>query len=139
MTTDSLPHKEAFGQRKRSIFERAGGYLSSSRLRRVFKGKRDLTVLDVGCGYHAILLRGLDSHLKAGVGVDRAVDERLDGGKCRFYRGEIEKVLPELPDAGYDGILIIHTLEHLWEPVKILTECYRLLKPGGLLFVNVPS
>lgn len=139
MTTDSLPHKEAFGQRKRSFFEKAGGYLSASRLRHVFKGKREMTVLDIGCGYHAFLLKGLDSHLKAGVGVDRAVDESLDGGKYSFHRGEIDQVLPQLPGAGFDGILIINTLEHLWEPVKVLTECYRLLKPGGLLFVNVPS
>jgi predicted SAM-dependent methyltransferase len=30
-------------------------------------------------------------------------------------------------------------LEHLWEPQVMLSECRRLLAPGGTLLVNVPS
>jgi len=30
------------------------------------------------------------------------------------------------------------TLEHLNEPVKVLNECYRILKPGGIITLIVP-
>jgi SAM-dependent methyltransferase len=30
-------------------------------------------------------------------------------------------------------------LEHIWDPVRFLEEVYRKLKPGGMLFIEVPT
>jgi len=38
----------------------------------------------------------------------------------------------------YDLILLTQVLEHLPEPEKVLTELYRVLKPGGELWLSAP-
>jgi SAM-dependent methyltransferase len=37
-----------------------------------------------------------------------------------------------------DAIYAIHFLEHVKKPVKLLRECQRVLRPGGLLNVGLP-
>lgn len=41
-------------------------------------------------------------------------------------------------DNRYDFILCSQVLEHVPEPEKVLEELYRVLKPGGELFLSVP-
>jgi 2-polyprenyl-3-methyl-5-hydroxy-6-metoxy-1,4-benzoquinol methylase len=38
----------------------------------------------------------------------------------------------------YDAVLMIEVIEHLPDPVAILTRLCRLLKPGGQIFVTTP-
>lgn len=50
----------------------------------------------------------------------------------------------ELMDAGYqadyfDAVTMNHVLEHVHSPSQILSEVYRVLKPGGMVFINVPN
>jgi len=44
----------------------------------------------------------------------------------------------ELPDK-YDAISLVHVLEHLEDPASVLSILRSKAKPGGLLFVEVPS
>ena len=46
-----------------------------------------------------------------------------------------------IPDASVDGILCEHTIEHLTytEADRLIAECHRILKPGGVLRVIVPD
>jgi hypothetical protein len=34
---------------------------------------------------------------------------------------------------------VCHVLEHVHDPVSLLQECYRIVKPNGLLIVDVPN
>jgi SAM-dependent methyltransferase len=43
------------------------------------------------------------------------------------------------PDCSFDLVLHSDTLEHVANPVHALTECRRVLKPGGALCFTVPS
>lgn len=54
----------------------------------------------------------------------------------KFIHGTIENV--EL-EAIYDSIFIVHTLEHLDNPVKALKTISKWLTPTGRLFVVVPN
>jgi SAM-dependent methyltransferase len=36
-------------------------------------------------------------------------------------------------------VLCLSVLEHLWEPDDALREIHRLLAPGGVALINVPS
>jgi SAM-dependent methyltransferase len=38
----------------------------------------------------------------------------------------------------FDTVLSLNTLEHMYDPVFGLRECYRVLKPGGDLLLSVP-
>jgi SAM-dependent methyltransferase len=42
-------------------------------------------------------------------------------------------------DDEFDVVTMIHTLEHLANPDRVVAECARILKPGGALFINVPN
>jgi ubiquinone/menaquinone biosynthesis C-methylase UbiE len=46
-----------------------------------------------------------------------------------------------LPNGCADELMAIHLFEHLafWEAPKALTEWHRLLKPGGLLVLEMPN
>lgn len=44
-----------------------------------------------------------------------------------------------LPDAHFDAVASLQTLEHVPEPEKALSEVVRVLAPGGTLMVSVPD
>ncbi|MEI8312299.1 MAG: glycosyltransferase, partial [Verrucomicrobiota bacterium] len=43
-----------------------------------------------------------------------------------------------VPDASFDVILCTEVLEHVPEPIKVLEEIARILRPGGRAFVTAP-
>lgn len=50
---------------------------------------------------------------------------------------DITQPLP-FSENSYNVVMLSHTLEHISEPYTLLRECYRVLKPGGLLILAVP-
>jgi len=49
------------------------------------------------------------------------------------------ETLEELKANDYDVITLFDVLEHVLNPPKLLTDCFRLLKPGGRLFIHCPN
>jgi SAM-dependent methyltransferase len=43
-----------------------------------------------------------------------------------------------LPDGSFDCVFCTGTLEHVEDPLKAISEIYRLLKNGGLVHIEVP-
>jgi len=39
----------------------------------------------------------------------------------------------------FSFITMSHVIEHLHEPIKTLEDCFRLLQPGGTLWIETPS
>jgi SAM-dependent methyltransferase len=39
----------------------------------------------------------------------------------------------------FDAIVMVDVLEHIDKPRRVLIEVYRLLKPGGLLYMSTPN
>lgn len=50
----------------------------------------------------------------------------------------IDDSLP-LPDASIDRILVVHGLEHVDSPRRVLRELWRVLAPGGRILAVVPN
>ncbi|MBE0604415.1 MAG: class I SAM-dependent methyltransferase, partial [Deltaproteobacteria bacterium] len=44
-----------------------------------------------------------------------------------------------LESGRFDRVLLVHSLEHSGDPRRLLAESYRLLKPGGGLFLVTPN
>jgi SAM-dependent methyltransferase len=42
------------------------------------------------------------------------------------------------PDCSFNGIVCWSVLEHVPDPLKAVSELYRVLKPGGLIWVQAP-
>ena len=41
-------------------------------------------------------------------------------------------------DDSVDGVMIVNTLQHVHHPHRVTSEAFRVMKPGGVLYVNVP-
>jgi 2-polyprenyl-3-methyl-5-hydroxy-6-metoxy-1,4-benzoquinol methylase len=99
-----------------------------------------MRVVDVGCGYQATVARSLLPQVASMVLVDVAISSELRGRtKVRALEGTLPEILHELEHDSQDLIICNSVLEHLWEPVDTLREIWRILIPGGMALVNVPS
>ncbi len=69
------------------------------------------------------------------VGVDAAVGKRLEYGTLDALSN-----LEALPfrDETFDAALCMNVLEHVRRPDICLSEIYRVLKPGGVVYLMVP-
>lgn len=110
------------------------------------------------------LLRFVQERMKAGgklidVGaasgdfVKMAVDEGIDAIACDYSREALayaekhyklktlqspaEKI--DAPDESFDVVTMFHTIEHLPDPVGVLREMHRILRPEGLILLETPN
>ena len=131
---------ESYGQHGVSWVDRFGVWLSQRAIRRWLPAGNDLRILELGCGYHATQLMALRDRLKEGTGVDFKIAPELRSlPGLVFHEGPIEDTLPKLAAGGVDVVLLISVPEHLREPLAALEAAHRLLRPGGVLLVNVPT
>jgi len=132
--------ERSYGQDGLTIVDRLGVYLSRRPVLNIVRQYTQPVLMDVGCGYDARLLRDLAPSIKHGVGIDVQISEAARVlPKLTFYEKPIEQALDELEGPQFDVILMVSVLEHLWEPLPVLTACRRLLNPGGALVLNVPN
>lgn len=63
--------------------------------------------------------------------------ERYPPG-CRFHCADLERDQLPWPDASMDAITCMHLIEHLTDLSSLLRESYRVLKPGGKIYLETP-
>lgn len=131
----------SFGQDGRlTAVDRFGIWLSGRAIRRHVKSFADLRVGDFGCGYDARFMRTVLDEVREAVLVDVALAPDLAAHpRVRAIEGRLPDALDELGDASLDVVLCISTLEHLAEPDRALRSFRRVLRPGGICLVNVPT
>jgi SAM-dependent methyltransferase len=131
---------ESYGQNGLTFVDRFGVWLSQRMITRELPRGSDLEVLELGCGFRATQLLALAPRLKHGTGIDLQIApelSRLD--KFTFLEGTIEEVLPRLAHQRFDAVLLISVLEHLREPRVVIKAVHDLLKPSGVILINVPT
>lgn len=106
-----------------------GGHLSAG-----------MGVLDIGCAtgefVAAARRRGLDAR---GIDSSRwAVEQARAAGIEEVSEAVADDLLPAC-SARFDLVGAFHVLEHVWEPEAFLSTCSALLRPGGLLVLEVPN
>lgn len=96
---------------------------------------RQISLLDVGCSSGAFMaaarsrgfaVRGVEPAPRA---AKTARDEGFD-----VYCGTLEQAA--FPAQSFDAITLLEVIEHLRDPVALLRECRRVLKPGGVLAIG---
>jgi len=131
---------ESYGQRGVTWVDRFGVWLSTRAIRRQLPAGSGLRVLELGCGYRATQLLALRDRLSEGVGVDfKIAPELRTTPGLILHEGPIEDTLEKFSAGSFDVVLVISVLEHLHEPLAALEAANRLLKPGGVLLINVPT
>jgi len=132
--------QETYNEHGATFVDRLRTRMVARSIRRNLPPRADLTVLDIGCGFHAHHLTALGAGLIHGTGIDFHVSEACRRNpKLSFLLESAETALPRLADNRFDAVLFISVLEHLSGPEEALTQCHRALKPGGALLLNVPT
>ena len=103
-----------------------------------------LDILEVGCGsgYGAVLLFRLKPKSYLGIDlmpemIDLAL-KRTDVPYADFRLMDATDMRP-IPDASKDVVVIFDILHHIPRWREVLSECGRVLRPGGAIFLEEPS
>lgn len=95
-------------------------------------------LLDYGCGTGAFLhsmaedgwqVQGIEPDEQA-----RAIAEKRNGQKI-----QTPSDLSGFAENSFDVITLWHVLEHVYEPLELCKEFFRILKPGGKLYLALPN
>lgn len=99
-------------------------------------------VLDVGCGFGALLHILKTTHGAAVTGielaaVDVAAAKRFYG--LDLFQGSVEEYHAAFPEQQFDCIVLHHTFEHLPDPRAVLGILRGMLTEHGFLYIGVPN
>lgn len=101
--------------------------------------KRGSSLLDAGCGT-GLLTKTVDRVYKV-TATDYSETSlaltRKRKPKARILQTNLEKKLPFQSNT-FDGITLLDVLEHI-DDEKALVQLYRVMQPGGILFLTVPA
>ena len=95
-------------------------------------------LVDVGCGGGAFLRHCRERGWRA-IGFDPSV-QSVAYAREHGLEAYAEKWPPcSLPDESADAVTFINVLDHLRDPFGVLGEAWRILRPGGVLYIRVPN
>lgn len=108
-----------------------------SKLSGVSKGAR---VLDLGCGtgrFSLPMAKRLGFNV---IGADSSA-EMIAKARQKDQNSEVGWTFADacslaFPDSSFNGIFMSHLLHHVESPQKVLTECYRILAPQGVILIR---
>jgi SAM-dependent methyltransferase len=112
-------------------WHRQPGYFGD--VTRHFSSKAKL--LDIGCG-----TGWLGEHFSDYTGIDgsrAAVAAAATQGR-EIILGGLDEPLP-FDDMSYDAVVLKDVLEHVAEPVRLVAEVHRVLRPSGRVFASSPD
>jgi SAM-dependent methyltransferase len=145
----SVPASEVYSQRDDPAFEAWMAARTATREAAFFLPhlRPGMQVLDVGCGPGTIT-QGLATVVAPGtvIGIDlqpkqveqaRAFAAKSGVTNVRFAVGDGYR-LP-FPAHSFDAAFAHGVLMHLGEPVRVLTEMQRVLRPGGIVGIRDPD
>jgi SAM-dependent methyltransferase len=115
-------------------------YFRKLRFSRIFpylKTKKNFNYLDVGCGFHAFLVKEVSKSAKISCGIDKKIEDS-EFSNIILKKHDLTKKLP-FENNFFDIITMLAVIEHVEKPVFLLSEIYDKLKKDGILIMTAPS
>ena len=102
------------------------------------------TLLDVGCGNHSAsritnLFPACDYY---GLDLDKTSNNNDADFACMkgFFETDLTKLdYSIIPNTFFDGILMAHVIEHLYNGDEVIPRLLEKLKPGGIFYIEYPG
>lgn len=131
----------SFGQDRQLTFvDRLGVWLSLRKIRHSVGDLARRRVADFGCGFEARFATSVVDRVEQMVLVDVSIAPLARAHpKVRAIEGSLPDAISGLEGASLDVVVCISVLEHLQNPTLMLSEIERVLVPGGLAVLNVPT
>jgi 2-polyprenyl-3-methyl-5-hydroxy-6-metoxy-1,4-benzoquinol methylase len=97
------------------------------------------TLLEVGCAAGFFLKIAADDGWEVrGVEImASAVSYARTQLNLDVIEGTVEQA--HFPEATFDTVVMVETIEHLLDPAAVLREVYRVLRPGGAVCITTPN
>ena len=98
-----------------------------------------MRLLEVGCST-GHFLHHIRNHVQEAIGVDYdsgAAGYAASVTGCRTYGCSLEET--DLEKGSFDVVCAIQTLEHVGDPTGFIRLLSRYLRPGGILYIEVPN
>ncbi|MHB8845076.1 MAG: class I SAM-dependent methyltransferase [Nitrospirota bacterium] len=95
-------------------------------------------LLELGCGSGRML--GFMSSLgwnAEGIDVDPSAVDNAQAKGLKVSLGSLKQ--QNYPENSFDAVMMSHVIEHVSDPAEVFAECYRVLKPGGVLSIVTPN
>jgi SAM-dependent methyltransferase len=111
------------------------------RLKQIISGfakyRQNNRLLDVGCGAGSLVMAAIQAGWRAeGIEISQPAVDFLRQKDLPIFHGEL--AMARFPDNSFDVVTASELLEHLPEPLKLLGEIARILRPGGLFWATTP-
>lgn len=98
----------------------------------------DGRLLDIGCGSGEwLLLMKARGWRVEGLDLDGAAVANANSQGLSVHCGTVHD--RSYPEAHFDAVTLNQVIEHVPDPVAVLSECRRILKPGGHLILYTPN
>lgn len=93
----------------------------------------DSAILDIGTGNGSLLSRLFQYGFTNLSGIDPFINEDRDYGPIRIWKKDIYEVTEQ-----YDVVMMHHSLEHMFEPQRVLQQAMKITRPGGHVMIRIP-
>lgn len=136
------PTRREFYSLRQARYDALGEDIAALAREAAARGER-LKLIDVGVD-RGVTIRHLEAHPEH-ENVDYAVADLRIGDVFNLERateifvGDLMQGYPQIPSDAYDVVVCEQVLEHLTELETPIHTLERILKPGGTLFVGVPT
>jgi ubiquinone/menaquinone biosynthesis C-methylase UbiE len=108
-------------------------------LRMLKKEGENLKVLDAGCGDGSVSELIIKKGYRVwGIDNNREVLKEAQKRGVKIFEGDLEKDFP-FQNNFFDVIWCLRVLEHIFNTERFLKECYRVLKPNGVLIITAQN
>jgi 2-polyprenyl-3-methyl-5-hydroxy-6-metoxy-1,4-benzoquinol methylase len=109
------------------------------------KEKREISILDIGCGTgrQVTFPLGAEGYSVIGLDTDQASLEVAQKenvfNNVRFVCGDSQHIARYLPERHFSVVILSDILEHLSDPKKFLRDLRKLLASQAILLVSIPN
>lgn len=112
--------------------------IMTQQVREILAIKQEGNFLDVGCGLgrHMHLVQPYFSQVD-GIELDQVSLNYCREAGLNVYGEPLETL--GLPANTYDVVLLNQVIEHLVDPKAVCAEVFRILRPGGILYIDTPN
>ncbi len=101
-------------------------------LKQAIKNKKNINLLDIGCGDGFFLREAQSMGIAQVYGVEPGIDSVKKAFKPLQRKIKVAMFGPGLyKSKSFDVVCCFHTLDHIVDPNAFLQECFHILKPKG--------
>jgi len=96
-------------------------------------------ILDLGCGDGNVSQLFLEKGKVVGIDISKEALKKAERRGIKTKLHDLNRLPLPFGDKSFDVVVLTDTLEHLFDPLGVLKEVFRILTVGGRVIITVPN